>query len=201
MANILNDYFATVFVTEDTTNMPSLGDVCSGNCLTEITISIDDVWNQLLALNPSKYGGPDECHPRVLEEVREGIASFATPLYLIFKRSLEEGKVPTAWKDASVTVLHKCGDKSLASNYRPVSLTFVIYKMLEHIIKDHLLHYFNQNNFFTSRQHGFRPFNSCVTHNLSRLWRTGLLYWNLGTKWMLFFLICKRLLIEFRMLG
>ena len=43
MANILNDCFATVFVTEDTTNMPSLGDVCSGNCLTEITISIDDV--------------------------------------------------------------------------------------------------------------------------------------------------------------
>ena len=30
MANILNDYFATVFVTEDTTKMPSLGDVCSG---------------------------------------------------------------------------------------------------------------------------------------------------------------------------
>ena len=100
MANILNDYFATVFITEDTTNMPSLGDVCSGNCLAEITISIDDVWNQLLALNPSKSGGPDGCHPRVLKEVREGIA---TPLYLIFKRSLEEGKVPTAWKDASVT--------------------------------------------------------------------------------------------------
>ena len=35
--------------------------------------------------------------------------------------------------------------------------------MLEHIIKDHLLHYFNQNNFITSRQHGFRPFHSCVT--------------------------------------
>ena len=94
--------------------MPSLGDVCSGNCLTEITISIDDVWNQLLALNPSKSGGLNGCHPRVLKEVREGIA---TPLYLIFKRSLGEGKVSTAWKDASVTALHKSGDKSLASNY------------------------------------------------------------------------------------
>ena len=94
-----------------------------------------------------------------LKEVREGIA---TQLYLIFKRSLEEGKVPTAWKDSSVTALHKSGDKSLASNYQPVSLTSVICKMLEHIIKNHLLHYFNQNNFFTSRQHGFRPFHSCV---------------------------------------
>ena len=42
-------------------------------------------------------------------------------------------------------------------------LIIIICKVLEHIIKDHLLHYFNHNNFFTSRQHGFRPFHSCVT--------------------------------------
>ena len=42
MVSILNDYFETVFLTEDTTNMPSLGDICSGNCLTEIIISIID---------------------------------------------------------------------------------------------------------------------------------------------------------------
>ena len=53
MANILNDYFATVFVTENTTNVASLGVICSGNCLTEVINSIDDVWNQLLAFNPS----------------------------------------------------------------------------------------------------------------------------------------------------
>ena len=82
-----------------------------------------------------KSSGPDRCDPHVLREVREGIV---TPLYLIFKKSLEEGKVPTAWKDASVTALHKSGDKSLTSNYQPVSLTSVICKMLEHIIKNHL---------------------------------------------------------------
>ena len=72
--------------------------------------------NQLLALNLSKSGGPDGCHPHVLKEIREGIA---TPLYLIFKRSLEEeGKVPTAWKDASLAALHKFGDESLAFSYR-----------------------------------------------------------------------------------
>ena len=47
-------------------------------------ISIDDVWDQLLALNPSKSSGNDEFHPRVLREIREGIV---TPLYLIFKKS------------------------------------------------------------------------------------------------------------------
>ena len=159
MANILNDYFATVFVTEDTTNMPSLGGICLGNCLTEIIIYIEDAWNQLLALNPSKSSGPNGCHSCVLREIREGIV---TPLYLIFKKSLEGGKVPTAWKDASVTALHKSGDESLASNYRPISFTPVICRKLEHIIKNHLLHYFNQN-IFTSRQHGFCPFHSYVT--------------------------------------
>ena len=44
------------------------------------------------------------------KEVREGIV---TPLYLIFKKSLEEGKVLTAWKDASVMVRHKSRDKIL----------------------------------------------------------------------------------------
>ena len=56
---------------------------------------------------------------------------------LNFKKSLKEGQVPTAWKDASMTALHKSGDKSrdksLASNYWPVNLTSVICKMLEHI--------------------------------------------------------------------
>ena len=54
MANILNDYFATVFVTEDTTNMPSFGNISFGNISLgkALTISIDDVWNQLLTLDP-----------------------------------------------------------------------------------------------------------------------------------------------------
>ena len=89
--------------------------------------------------------GPDRCHRRVLREVREGIV---TPLYSIFKKTLDEGKVPTAWKDVSVTALHKSGDESLSSNYQSISLTSVICKMMEHIIKNHLLHYFNQNIFY-----------------------------------------------------
>ena len=64
----------------------------------------------MLSLNPSKSSGPDGFHPRVLRKVRDGIV---TPLYLIFKKSLEDGKVPTAWKDASVTALQKMEMKVL----------------------------------------------------------------------------------------
>ena len=69
--------------------LPSLGDRCSDHCLATVTIAIEDVWNQLVTLNPGKSSGPDGCHPHVLREVKEGVV---TPLYLIFKKSLEDGK-------------------------------------------------------------------------------------------------------------
>ena len=126
-----------------------------------MVILIEDVQHQLAILNPGKSGGPDGCHPHILREVKEGVVM---PLYLIFKKSLEDGELSKPWKDALVTALHKKGDKRLPSNYRPVSqLTSIICKMLEHIIKDHLLQYFMRNKFITSRQHGFHPDHSCET--------------------------------------
>ena len=80
----------------------------SNNYLATVTICIEDVWNQLTTLNPGKSGGSDNCHPHVLQEVKEGVV---TPLYLIFKKSLEDGKLPTPWKDASMMALYKNCDK------------------------------------------------------------------------------------------
>ena len=160
MVNILNDYFGTVFTLENNESIPSLGDRCSDHRLATVTIAIEDVWNQLVTLNPGKSSGPDGCHPHVLREVKEGVV---TPLYLIFKKSLEDGKLPAPWKDANVTALHKKSDKRVPSNYRPVSLTSVVCKMLERIIKNHLMQYFIQNKFITSRQYGFCPGHSCET--------------------------------------
>ena len=61
---------------------------------------------------------------------------------------------------ACVTSIHK-GDVELANNYRPVSLTFIPCKMMEHII----LHYLNKtvDKVLYHRQHGFRRGLSCQT--------------------------------------
>ena len=88
--------------------------------------------------------------------------------------------MPAPWKDANVTALHKKGDERVPSNYRPVSLTLVVCKMLERIIKNHLMQYFIQNKFITSRQYGFRPGHSCETV----FWMIGPLLWNRDSKWM-----------------
>ena len=89
----------------------------------------------LNTLKIDKSPGPDELHPRVLKEISSSITK---PLYHIFKQSLDKGKLPSDWKTALVSAIFKKGNKSLASNYRQVSLTSVVCKIL-----------------FTKRQYGF----------------------------------------------
>ena len=64
-----------------------------------VVILIEDVWHQLTTLNPGMPGGSNGCHPHDLQEVKDAVV---TPLYLIFKKSLEDGKLPTPWKDTLV---------------------------------------------------------------------------------------------------
>ena len=71
------------------------------------------------------------------------------------------------WKVTTVTALPKKGDRCAPNNYRPVSLTSVVCKMLETIIKRKLVLHFDQNNLFSANQHGFRSGHSCVTRSIA----------------------------------
>ena len=52
------------------------------------------------------------------------------------------------------------------TNYRPISLTSVICKQMEAIIKAHLMEYITENEILTDCQHGFVPGRSCATQLL-----------------------------------
>ena len=69
-----------------------------------MVVLIKDVWHQLTTLNPGKPGDSNGCHPHDLQEVKDGVV---IPLYLIYKKSLKDGKLPTPGKDALVIVLYK----------------------------------------------------------------------------------------------
>ena len=127
------------FTQENVDDIPSFETRNTGSSLTHVAITVDVVWKQLCKLKPYKSGGPDNCHPRVLLELKESVVQ---PLYLIFSKSLRDDILPTMWKKATVTAIHKKGDRNICNNYRPVSLTSVIVKMLETIIKDELMQYF-----------------------------------------------------------
>ena len=163
-ANLFVDYFTSVFTRESTDNTPQLDHRNVEHNLADIDISPEVVLEKLLKLNTSKSPGPDSIHPRILKELSHEIT---IPLQIIFKKSLEEGKLPKIWKTAEVIPLHKKGRRDLTENYRPISLTCIVCKLLESIIRDHILNHIVSNNLITSLQHGFVPKRSCFTNLLN----------------------------------
>jgi hypothetical protein len=110
--------------------------------------------NKLLAnLNPHKTCGPDNINGRVLKELKDQIAPILTE---ILKKSLETGETPKDWKHANVAPAFKKGEKYKPVNYRPISLTCICCKLMEHIIT-------SNHKILYNLQHGFRKARSCET--------------------------------------
>jgi len=165
ISNILNEQFSSVFVREQKDEgMPMFSDREFGSeVLDIIDVDWDDVQKRLERLNKHKSIGGDGVSSYVLRECAE---AFSTPLVLIFRRSLEEGSVPMAWRDANVTPIFKKGSRLDPSNYRPVSLTSVVCKVLESIIRYRIMHHLIKNKLIIDQQHGFVPRKACVTNLL-----------------------------------
>ena len=126
----------------------------------EIHVSAEGVTKLLKGLNPSKALGPDELHPRVLKE----LASELGPMFAhLFQQSVDTGEIPKEWSLANICPLYKKGDRSLACNYRPVSLTCVPCKLLEHIVCSNIMAHLDEHKLLSDRQHAFRKKHSCET--------------------------------------
>ena len=76
------------------------------------------------------------------------------------------GEVPREWRDANVAPLHKKGSKFKPENYRPVSLTSVVGKILESIVKEHIVNHLDRFKLIKDSQHGFTSGRSCLTNLL-----------------------------------
>ena len=124
----------------------------SNHTLDSIVISCQDVKDVLLHLNVTKASGPDLISPRLL---REGADILALPYSIIFNRSLDQGYFPSSWKEANVTPIYKKDDKSLPSNYRPISLLSQSAKVMERCVHKYLYNYVISNHILTLLQSGF----------------------------------------------
>ena len=132
----------------------------SENDMPEIQITDRGVSKLLQALDISKAAGPDGLRPRVLKELSSELAPI---LNLLFQASLHQQSLPDIWKHANVNPIYKKGDKTNTSNYRPVSLTCISCKLLEHIICSNLMQHLTRHNILHPLQHGFREKRSCET--------------------------------------
>jgi hypothetical protein len=96
----------------------------------EINVTNNGVEKLLKNIDASMATGPDEISARILKEFAPELSPLLTN---IFNKSIQEGEVPKDWRQANVIPVFKKGEKYLASNYRPVSLTCICCKILEHI--------------------------------------------------------------------
>ena len=156
-ATILNNHFKSVFSTDDDSSIPEKGP-SQYSSLPAFEITEHGVYNILTNCDPSKSSGPDSIHPQVLKTTAAEISPMLTH---IFKQSLETGTVPSQWKHAYVSPIFKKGQRSDPRNYRPISLTSLVCKSMEHIIVSQIMKHLEEQNILSDRQFGFRNNHSC----------------------------------------
>ena len=146
------DFFNSVFTEEPSGELPSLDERNIEIEWQELTLTEEMVKDILKNLKVDKSPGIDKLHPKLLKELAEELAY---PLKIVFKQSLHESKIQDEWKQAKISAIFKKGNKSMAGNYRPVSLTSVVCKVLEKLLRDHIISHMEKNDLFTNKQYGF----------------------------------------------
>ena len=126
----------------------------------EITPTV--VRKKLHDLNPNKSPGHDKWHPYFLKELADCIC---IPLSILYNKSLKEG-AHKSWTKAIITAIYKKGLKNETGNYRPISITSVISKVMESIIRDTIVAHLMKHGILSNDQHGFVPERNCITQLL-----------------------------------
>ena len=156
-AQCFNDYFCSVFTIEDCSSLDDLRsnlDVSNSPVLLDLVQTTpSEVFELLSSLNCRKASGPDTICPRLL---KEGAAEISCSLSKLFNKSLCDSVLPLDWVSANVCPVFKRGDKQSASNYRPISLTCIVSKLLEKIVHKHLYSLLESHDLLQDHQFGFR---------------------------------------------
>ena len=168
-AETMSRFFSSVFTRSDG-EVPSKEPINGDVSLVDIDVTEERVKALIDGLREYSAPGPDGFPPKLLKILRDEIS---IPLTLLFRKLIDDGVIPDEWRDAHVTAIHKKGSKADPGNYRGVSLTSVIGKMLERM--EELDAYVEKNGLMSNSQHGFRKGRSPQTNLIEFL--------NCTTKW------------------
>ena len=106
--------------------------------------------------------GPDNIPGVLLVLGGEAMIPYLTRLLEI---TINNATIPGDWKKAVVVPVYKGGDLSVVQNYRPVSLTLVVSKVMEHAIAGYVRQVWENCDWLYEGQHGFRPGYSCESQS------------------------------------
>ena len=163
IAQQMNAYFSSVFTKEQRDYLPLLNTVVNDQ-LCSIQCTVTEVEKYLKALNVHKSPGPDLISTHVLKECAQELA---IPLCVLFNKSFTSGLLPVDWKIANITPIHKKGSKHKKENYRQISLTSIISKVAEKIIRSRVLNFWTDHQVLNPNQFGFTKGKSTLAQLLS----------------------------------
>ena len=156
IADRLAEHFASVYSLHSPPVFPDFEPVITEQ-MNDFEVIGDGIQNLINQLDKRKSPGPDGISAYLLKEFSVNIPTFIPCITMIFNKSLKTHSIPKDWKTASICPIFKSGDRSLASNYRPISLTAIASKIIEHIIVSSMWKHIEKNNILSGVQHGFRP--------------------------------------------
>ena len=170
-ANALNNQFTSVF-TSERYPIPVIDPSLYSN-MPPLDIGTNGIIKQLKNLNQNKATGTDELPARVLKETAEQIAPIITH---IFQQSYNTSNLPNDWLQALVTPIHTKSFKSDLANHRPISLTCILCKVMEHIIVSNIWKHLHKHDIILHFQHGFQSGLSCESQLIETVhdWMTAL---------------------------
>jgi hypothetical protein len=151
--NLVNLYYSSIFSSED-----NIRTYRGENTSDPFTIDVKAIRRRIRAIGRNKSVGPDRIPGEILKMGGEAMIPYLARLLEI---TMNNGALPEDWRRATVVPVHKWGDRSLVTNYRPVSLTSVVCKQMEHAKLCTYVRCGGKNDWFYEGQHGFRPGYSC----------------------------------------
>ena len=151
-ADILQKQFVSIFTKEPNAEVPVLNKKTEVN-LANINIREKMVRNEILKLKVYKSCGPDEKHPQILIELVDLVSK---PVALLLNKIMDEGCIPQDWKMTYVSPVFKKGARNKADNYRPISLTSIVCKLMEFFGKNWIMTSMRVKNLLSSKQYGVK---------------------------------------------
>jgi hypothetical protein len=165
-AEELVKFYSTIFCPREHVDAANDQRTSASDTLSDMTIDADTVLKILLELDVRKSPGADGITPLILKRCAH---SLYIPLTKLFNHSLHCSQVPADWKRGTITPIYKGGARSLASNYRPVTLLSTTSKVLERVVTRRIIEHLEEHSLLSIAQHGFRKNYSCVTNLLLTL--------------------------------